>query len=222
MRGARPAARTDMQSGSNSRIGVLGGTFNPIHLGHLIVAQMAMERFELGRVLFIPCAMPPHKNGTGLADGHHRLAMVQNALEGDLHFEACDIEVQRGGPSYTIDTVRVLHERFPSADFYFIIGADTLTELHLWRQIDTLLTLVRFVTLARPGTDIAALRANPDRLRLPTPWPQRLLADVVEGRQVDISSSDIRHRLAEGMGIRYLAPQSVEMYISEHNLYRQR
>jgi nicotinate-nucleotide adenylyltransferase len=204
------------------RIGVLGGTFNPIHLGHLIVAQMALERFELSRVLFIPCAMPPHKNGAGLAEGCHRLAMVQGAVEGDLHFEASDIEIQRGGRSYTVDTISVLHERFASADFCFIIGADTLMELHTWKQIDTLLTLVRFVTLARPGTNLAALRADPGRLRLPPPWPDRLLADVAEGRQVDVSSSDIRHRLAEGMSIRYLVPPCVEMYISEHNLYRQR
>ena len=208
-----------METVSNPRIGVLGGTFNPIHLGHLIVAQMAMERFELGRVLFIPSATPPHKNGSGLADGRHRLAMVQSAVEGDLRFEASDLEIQRGGRSYTIDTVRALHEKSSSADFYFIIGADTLTELHLWRDIGTLLTLVRFVTLARPGTDLAALRANPDRLRLPPPWPERLLADVAEGRQVDISASDIRHRLAEGLSIRYLVPPGVEMYIAEHHLY---
>jgi nicotinate-nucleotide adenylyltransferase len=211
-----------MQSGSKTRIGVLGGTFNPVHIGHLIVAQMAMERFELGRVLFVPSATPPHKNGCGLADGPHRLAMVQTAIEGDLHFEASDIEIQRGGRSFTIDTIRTLRERVPGAEWLFIIGADTLTELRLWREIETLLTLVRFVTLARPGTDLAALRANPDRLRLPPPWPERLLADVAEGRQVDISSSDIRHRLAEGMSIRYLVPPGVEMYITEHNLYRQR
>lgn len=210
-----------MQSGSNPRIGVLGGTFNPVHLGHLIVAQTAMERFELGRVLFIPCASPPHKNGPGLAEGRHRLAMLQSAIEGDLRFEVSDVELQRGGRSYTIDTVRALHERFPGADFCFIIGADTLTELHTWREIETLLTLVRFVTVARPGTDLAPLRARPDRLRLPPPWPERLLADVAEARQVDISSSDIRYRLAEGMSIRYLVPVGVEMYITEHHLYRQ-
>jgi nicotinate-nucleotide adenylyltransferase len=211
-----------MQSGTNARIGVLGGTFNPIHLGHLIVAQMAMERFELGRVMFIPCAVPPHKNGTGLADGAHRFAMVQSAIEGDLHFEASDMEIQRGGRSYTIDTARALRERFAGAELCFIIGADTLPELHMWREIETLLTLVRFVTLARPGTDVEALRTNPDRLRLPPPWPERLLGDVAEGRQVDISSSDIRYRLAEGISIRYLVPPGVEMYITEHNLYRHR
>lgn len=210
-----------MQTGATQRIGILGGTFNPIHLGHLIVAQMAMERFELGRVLFIPCASPPHKNGKGLADGNHRLAMVQGAIEGDLRFEASDVEIQRGGRSYTIDTVRALREKMPAAGLCFIIGADTLPELHLWREIGALLGLVRFVTLARPGTDLAALRAKPCRLRLPEPWPRRLLDDVAEGRQVDISSSDIRYRLAEGMSIRYLVPQAVEMYIVEHNLYRQ-
>jgi nicotinate-nucleotide adenylyltransferase len=210
-----------MQSVTKNRIGVFGGTFNPIHLGHLIVAQTAMERFELGRIIFIPCASPPHKNGSGLAGGHHRLAMVQGAIEGDLRFEASDVELLRGGRSYTIDTVRAIGAKMPGVEICFVIGADTLAELHLWREIGTLLSLVRFVTLARPGTDIAALRAEPERLRLPAPWPERLLADVAEGRQVDISSSDIRYRLAEGMSIRYLVPQSVEMYIVEHNLYRQ-
>lgn len=210
-----------MQTGVTQRVGIFGGTFNPIHLGHLIVAQMALERFELGRVLFVPCASPPHKNGKGLAEGSHRLAMVQGAIEGDLHFDASDIEIQRGGRSYTIDTVRALREKMPASELSFIIGADTLPELHLWREIGALLGLVRFVTLARPGTDLAALRAKPDLLRLPDPWPRRLLDDVAEGRQVDISSSDIRYRLAEGMSIRYLVPQAAEMYIAEHNLYRQ-
>jgi nicotinate-nucleotide adenylyltransferase len=173
-------------------------------------------------VLFVPCATPPHKNGAGLADGAHRLAMVQSAIEGDLHFEASDIEIQRGGRSYTIDTARALRERYPCSELCFIIGADTLPELHTWREIEALLPLVRFVTLARPGTDLTVLRANPDRLNLPPPWPERLLGDIAEGRQVDISSSDIRYRLAEGISIRYLVPPGVEMYITEHNLYRQR
>lgn len=209
-----------MQSASNARIGVFGGTFNPVHMGHLMVAQTALERFELGRVLFVPCANPPHKDGAGLAEGRHRLAMVQHAIEGDPRFEASDIEVQRGGRSYTIDTVHMLRRKLAGTEICFIIGADTLPELHLWREIEALLTLVRFVTLARPGTDMRALRADPSRLHLPAPWPERLLADVVEGRQVDISASDVRHRLAEGMSIRYLVPPSVEMYIVEHHLYR--
>jgi nicotinate-nucleotide adenylyltransferase len=203
-----------------TRIGLIGGTFNPIHVGHLIAAQSALEHFELAKVVFIPCATPPHKDGGALIEARHRLAMVQAAIEDDLRFEASDIEIQRGGRSYTVDTAQTFHEQAPDAELCFIIGADTLPELRLWRDIQRLLTLVRFVCLARPGTDLAALQATPDRIGLPAPWPSRLLADVVEGRQVDISSSDIRYRLVEGMSIRYLVPAAVEMYIAEHGLYR--
>jgi len=202
------------------RIGLFGGTFNPIHIGHLIAAQSALEHFELAKVVFVPCAVPPHKDGGGLVDARHRLAMVQAAVEDDFRFEVSDVEVQRGGRSYTVDTASGFREGYPDAELCFIIGADTLSELRLWREIGRLLEMVRFVCLARPGTDVAGLQADPGRIGLPEPWPTTLLADVVEGRLVDISSSDIRYRIAEGMSIRYLVPAAVEMYIAEHSLYR--
>ena len=200
-----------------SRVGILGGSFNPIHTGHLILAQSAVEALELSTVLFIPCAIPPHKSAASLIAAEHRLAMVQAAIEGDFRFEASDIEIARGGISYAVETVAQLYPIHPGAELCFIIGADTLRELHSWKDIYSLLRLCRFVTFSRPGTSLQEV--TQDSLRLDPPWPERLIADVVAGRQIDISSSDIRHRAAEGMSIRYLVPEAVEMYIAEHRLY---
>jgi nicotinate-nucleotide adenylyltransferase len=206
-----------MDTAQHSRIGILGGTFNPVHIGHLILAQSAVEAFDLGKVLFVPCGTPPHKSTTGLIAAEHRLAMVEAAIEGDLRFEALDIEVERPGVSYAVDTVAQIRQRCQGADLFFIIGSDTLPELHLWREIRTLLTLCRFITFARPGFDVAALK--PETLQLEERWARALLDGVTSGRQIDVSSSDIRYRIAEGLGIRYLVPGEVEMYIAEHRLY---
>ena len=199
------------------RIGVLGGTFNPPHLGHLILAQDAFELFDLSQVLFLPCAQPPHKAAAGLAAAEHRLAMLEAAIEGDLRFEVSDIELRRGGLSYSVDTARELKVRYPRAEILFIIGSDSLRELHQWKDIATLLELCQFVTLIRPGADERALLAQD--LRLPPPWPDRLRAQIRVGHAVDISSTNIRHRLAEALSIRYLVHPAVEMYITEHRLY---
>lgn len=203
---------------AGARIGVLGGSFNPIHMGHLIIAQSALEAFDMARVLFVPAAQPPHKGLGAMMSAVHRQAMVEAAIEDDWRYEVCDVELRRAGVSYSIDTVRELREANPGAELCFIIGSDTLPELHLWKDIGELLKLCRFVTLARPGWDVGGI--TPERIKLPSPWPERLLADVVESQRVDISSSDIRHRIAEGLSIRYLVPPAVEMYISEHHLYR--
>jgi nicotinate-nucleotide adenylyltransferase len=200
------------------RLGVFGGTFNPVHLGHLIMAQDAIEAFDLSRIIFVPCARPPHKPGADLAPAQHRLAMLETAIEGDLRFEVSDMEIQRGGTSYTIDTMRALAADHPGVEMFFIIGADSLVELHLWREIEALLGLSRVITIARPGVNLEALQARDLKLR--DPWPERLRADIRVGHLVNVSSTDIRYRTAEGMSIRYLVPPGVEMYIAEHSLYR--
>jgi nicotinate-nucleotide adenylyltransferase len=197
------------------RIGIFGGTFNPVHLGHLIAAQDACDQFELNRVLFIPCAVPPHKATGNLADNAHRLRMLEACLEGDPHFEFSDIEIERGGLSYTIDTVRALRRQEPAAEWFLILGSDSLLDLHSWRLVNALLDEIRIVTLIRPGTPLP----TPEALQLPAPWPDRLLGDVRVGHQVEISSGDIRRRCAEGWSIRYLVHPAVEMYIAEHGLY---
>ena len=198
-------------------IGILGGTFNPVHQGHLVLAQSAYEMCDLASVMFIPCAKPPHKEITGLAPAKHRWAMLESALEGDPRFELSDQELKRGGRSYTIDTLRDLKARYPRIDLTFIIGSDTLPELHLWKDIYDVLKLCSFAVFARPGS------RTPDdfeaRLKLDPPWPERIRKGLHSGYLFEVSSSDIRHRVAEGMSIRYLVPPEVEMYIAERGLY---
>jgi nicotinate-nucleotide adenylyltransferase len=200
-----------------TRIGILGGTFNPVHLGHLILAQNALEKYELSKVLFVPCAMPPHKKSAALVSATHRMAMLNAVIETDPRFEVSDIELARKGPSYSVDTVAQLHEMHAGAGLYFIIGSDSLGELHMWKDIQKLLTMCTFVTFTRPGNGARAI--TPESLKMESPWPQRLLSNVSSLHMVDISSSEIRYRVAEGMSIRYLVPQAVETYIAENHLY---
>ena len=145
------------------------------------------------------------------------MAMLNAVIESDPRFEVSDIELARKGPSYSVDTVARLRDMQPDAEFYFIIGSDSLTELHMWKDIRKLLTMCTFVIFARPGSGISAM--TPERLKLESPWPERLLSNVSSLHMVDISSSEIRYRVAEGMSIRYLVPQAVETYIAEHHLY---
>ena len=195
-------------------IGLLGGTFNPVHEGHLSIAREALSLFALDAVWFIPCAVPPHKPAHNLASNEDRLAMLRLALAGEPRFDALPIEFDRPGKSYTVDTVRALQALHPGDGFVFIIGADTLPELHTWHQPLELLSLVRIVTLARPGfvPDAAALQ-------LPPPWPARLLADLRTGDPLDVSSRDVRAKIAAGQTLS-LVPEPVQRYIQEHNLYR--
>jgi len=204
-----------------NKIGVLGGTFNPVHIGHMIMAQDALEEFGLSQVLFVPAAQPPHKPSTAtLAPARHRTAMLEIALEHDLRFELCDIELGRPGLSYSVDTIKALRQQCSGAGLVFIIGSDSLLELHAWKDITDLLALCEFGVIPRPGfpLDLESLR----RTGLPEPWPDRLLGRVARGHHVAVSSSDIRHRVAEGLSIRYLVHSRVDMYITEHALYRGR
>ena len=195
-------------------IGLLGGTFNPVHEGHLSIAREALSLFALDAVWFIPCAVPPHKPAHNLASNEDRLAMLRLALAGEPRFDALPIEFDRPGKSYTVDTVRALQALHPGDGFVFIIGADTLPELHTWHQPLELLSLVRIVTLARPG-----FVPDADALQLPPPWPARLLADLRTGEPLDVSSRDVRAKIAAGQPVS-LVPEPVQRYIQEHNLYR--
>lgn len=203
---------------TKQKIGILGGSFNPIHMGHLIIAQDAVDLFDLTKVLFVPCAQPPHKKKSATIDPRHRLAMLESALEDSLMFSVSNIEVERGGISYAVETISQLKQQYPETELCFIIGTDTLLELHSWKEIYTILSLCTFITICRPGFSVDNI--NPETLKLDPPWPEQLLQNVATGHGIDISSSDIRYRIAEGMNIRYLVPNSVDMYITEHNLYR--
>ena len=198
------------------RIGILGGTFNPIHLGHLLIAEDAMEQLGLDRVKFIPSATPPHKTVDKLASERDRLRMIALAIRNNARFEADDIETRRGGKSYSVDTLTELRRREPRAEFYFIIGADSLRELHLWREVQLLVTLCTFVTVPRPGF-------NPKPVidpRLDAATRRRLRQHVLRGHACDIASREIRARVASGRSIRYLVPDAVHAYIRRRRLYQ--
>jgi len=193
------------------KIGIFGGSFNPVHMGHLIMAQDALEFFGLAKVLFVPCNLPPHKDPSQLASPAHRAAMLALAIRENPRFELCDLEIKKGGTNYSIDTVRHLRKIYPRHALYFIIGSDSLLELHQWKEVNALLKLCRFVTFVRPGFELKF--ANKDMLR-------KLRKDIIDVHLVDISSTDIRRRAATGMSIRYLVPRRVEKYIARHALYR--
>ena len=198
-------------------IGVFGGSFNPVHNGHLILAQDILEAYELDRILFVPCGYPPHKDPAQLAAAEHRLAMLEQVAELDPRFDLSQIELQREGKSFTIDTLEALQADLPDRELAFIVGSDTLPELRSWHRINDLLHRHRILAPVRPGFDLDTLRAMDFGLEFG--WKERLLANLVQGHRVGVSSSDIRMRVAEGMSIRYLVPPEVEMYIFEHGLY---
>lgn len=197
------------------RIGILGGTFNPPHLGHLVMALDALEAAGLDRVLFVPAAVPPHKvHLADIASAADRLEMTRLAVAAEPRFQVSDHEIRRGGISFTVDTVRALKAEHPGAELHLIIGGDTLRELPSWKSIDDILGLCRIVTVARPGFDRERMRPV-----LGGQWPDRLLAGVVAGHQVDISSTDLRARVAHGRTIRFLVPDAVAGYIAARKLY---
>ncbi len=200
------------------RIGIIGGSFDPVHNGHLIIAQDALERLELSEIVFIPAEIPPHKQHLQRAGGAHRLNMLQMAVEGDIRFSVSDMELLRGGVSYTIDTVLDLKAHRSDVEWVLIIGSDSLVELHTWHRIDELLDLCEVASFLRPGE--SSKDAIADKIALSEPHRSRLLDNLVDAHLVDVSSSEIRMRVAEGLSIRYLVPPEVEMYIYEHGLYR--
>ncbi|MCO5045203.1 MAG: nicotinate-nucleotide adenylyltransferase [Kiritimatiellae bacterium] len=199
------------------RIGLFGGSFNPVHVGHLVVAQDVLEQMGLHRVIFLPAAQPPHKMAQPLAPASVRLEMLRLATADDSRFEVSSDEIDRGGVSYTVDTLRRFRDRYPDAALYFLIGGDTLLELHTWREIGAVLELAEIVTVGRPGISLDSIDAK--TLKLPDPWPARLAANIVAGHRMEISSTDIRNRCVRGWSIRYLVPAAVERYIVSHRIY---
>lgn len=200
---------------TRERMGMLGGAFNPVHVGHLLLGREAIERLRLDRLIWIPCAQPPHKPKTELLEGSHRLAMLRLALEGDPRMEVSDLELRRDGPSFTVDTVREMAERFPGAHRFFVIGGDSLLELHTWKDLDGILEQCEIVTMARPGFPTP----DPEKLKMPLVTARRLTEHIFSTRHVDVSATEIRRLAADGHSIRYLTPGPVEAYIRINRLY---
>ena len=185
-------------------------------MGHLLIAEDALEQLALDRVKFIPSSTPPHKTVDVLARARDRLEMLKLALRGNDRFEIDEMEIRRGGTSYSVDTLTELRRRNPKAGFYFIIGADSLRELHLWREAKRLVAMCTFVTVPRPGFEA---RPVVDR-RLDSASRKRLRQHVLHGHLCDIASREVRARVANGQSIRYLVPDAVTEYIRRHGLYQ--
>lgn len=183
------------------KIGLYGGSFDPIHIGHLILARDARERLDLDRVIFLPARISPHKLDHPPAPPEARCEMLAAALKDEPHLEMDDCEITREGPSFTIDTVRQYREKFPEAKLYYFIGDDNLTELHTWKEIDALQELADFVVLTRAGMPFLS--------KFP----------MIE-RHVEISSTEIRNRVARGLSVRYMVADSTCEVITKLRLYR--
>lgn len=186
-----------------SRIGLMGGTFDPPHLGHLLIAEQAREQLGLDEIWFLPAAIPPHKEG--FSEAAERIEMTRRAIMDQAEFKLCLVEFERAEPSYTVETMKRLRETYPDDTFFFLIGADSLESLEKWHDYDTLVNLVTFGAVARPGS----------RYRIPS----RADVRTIDMPQLEISSTDIRERVKRGKSIKYLVPLTVETYIKERDLY---
>jgi nicotinate-nucleotide adenylyltransferase len=185
------------------RLGIFGGTFDPPHVGHLVVAQEVHFRLGLDRVLWVPAAIPPHKRDQPITPGELRLELVRAAIAGDERFEASDLELRRGGVSYTVDTLRDLRRDRPDDELFLIVGADQLTELDHWREPDEIRQLATLVGFRREGEDPGEV---PGVRLVPVP-------------RVDVSSTEVRRRIGAGEPVRYLVPAAVEAVVREAGLY---
>jgi len=216
------------------RLGVFGGTFNPIHVCHLQIGDRVRDLIQLDRVIFVPASEPPHKRGSALAPANHRLEMTRLAVSGWPGFEVDDLELRRPGPSYSVDTIEALHQRHPAADLFFMIGFDMFAAFSTWREPERILATSRAVVIAREGRPFASLAG--------LPWvegtPLEILAGfdavpaeaaldlgprarviLVKPHPCEISSTVIRRDLAAGCVPRKVLPAAVHSYILKHDLY---
>ncbi|MEM7345864.1 MAG: nicotinate-nucleotide adenylyltransferase [Chloroflexota bacterium] len=197
------------------RLGVLGGTFDPIHIGHLLMAESCWQSLQLERVLFLPAGDPPHKRDRLKTPAHHRAAMVSQAIAPNSNFELCTIDLDRPGPHYTSDTLTLIqtHYQVATDDCFFIIGGDSLQDLPLWHEPQTVIQWCRLAVVHRPDYEIDLTHLE---ARIPG-LAERL--DWVEMPLISSSSSELRQRVAEGLTIRYQVVEAVRTYIERHNLY---
>lgn len=191
------------------KIGIFGGTFNPPHVGHLIVAEAVRERLKLDRIVFIPSYITPHKRKGEEALASHRLKMVRLAIRGNPFFSVSDVEVRRKGTSYTFETLETLQEEYHGAKLWLIMGIDNFVEFHTWRKPQRIAELATLVVMNRPTeSDGTAKRSV------------RSVTEFVPVPEIQLSSTDIRRRVKEGKTIRFLVPEAVERYIMRMKLYR--
>jgi len=191
------------------KIGILGGTFDPIHMGHLVLAEQVKEKLKLNQVIFIPCFSPPHKTQRKLSPAKDRFHMTQLALDNNPFLRVSDIELKRKGLSYTVDTLRELKKLYPDSNIYFLTGSDMLNEIYTWKDPEEIYKLANVVIAIRPGFD----EFDPENH-----FAKKSIIIKITG--VDISSSQIREKVKKGQSIKYLVPFKVEEYIKKRELYR--
>ena len=198
------------------KIGILGGTFDPIHLGHLIIAEEARERLNLDEVLFIPTGQPWMKAGAHISPSRHRLEMTRLAIQSNPLFKVSAMEIERSGPSYTVDTLKDLREELPvSTQIFFILGLDSLKDLPRWKEPRKIVDLCTLVAITRPGS----AKIEPAVLDSVAPELSEKVI-LLEGLLIDVSGTDIRRRVAQGCSIRYRVPPAVGEYIYAQGLYK--
>ena len=196
------------------RVGVFGGTFDPIHIGHLVAAEETRVQLSLERVVFVPAGLPPHKLANHISPVEHRLAMVQLAIASNPYFTVSRVDIDRFGPCYTVDTMELLRDEWgPDTELYFIMGSGSLADILTWHKPERLIRLCRLAVVKRPGYDVDIEELD------------RLLPGIasrvrfINSPLIDVASCDIRRRVREGLSIKYQVPEVVEKYIYEHGLY---
>ena len=199
------------------RIGLIGGTFNPIHHGHLILSEYVRENFQLDKVIFIPTGLPPHKAELAVENPEIRLEMARLGIESNCFFNVSDIETYREGISYTIDTIMELKKLHLNDQLYFIIGADSLFQLPTWKDYEKLISTTNIIVVNRPGGDNNLIE---DKIK---EYEDLFGGNIIEVKSplIEISSSDIRNRVKNGKSIKYLVPQKVEEYILQKSMYKE-
>ena len=190
---------------------IFGGTFDPVHLGHLILAEQARLQLKAEKVLFVPAAIPPHKRDLDVSPAKTRVEMLELAIAGNLAFDISTIELERGGVSYTVDTLRDLAQANPGAKLFLVVGGDSLGDLPTWREPEEIVKLATLAVAARPG------REAPDEAKIPAAWRERIVR--LDMPQVEIASREIRRRSAAGESVKYLVPAAVEAYLAAHRPY---
>jgi nicotinate-nucleotide adenylyltransferase len=200
------------------RVGVYGGTFDPVHQGHLVLAEQCREQGRLDQVWFIPAFRPPNKLEQALTRFEQRVEMLSLAIAGNPSFHINELEKERVGPSYTVETLTTLQQHHHGVEFWLLVGSDTLADLPHWYQPQRLVELAGLMVMARPGTAILSAEELQAQLALEPDRPIRL--QVAETPSLDISSRDLRRRVAAGRSIRYFLPRAVEVYIQEKRLYQ--
>lgn len=199
-----------------ANIGIMGGTFDPIHYGHLFIAECARHKFGLDKILFIPSGMPVHKRRNNIIEPIHRLTMTQLAVQSNPFFEVSTIETDRSGPTYAIDTLRQIHSQNEnSQEYFFITGADAILEILTWKDVDEIFELCQFIAVTRPGFSFDEMTKVQQGLSM----NQLKRIHIYETAGILVSSTDIRQRAGSGEPIKYLVPEEVEKYIIQNKLY---